>query len=166
MKYTFFDSSNIVSIYYNNNFIVNSQKFNCLYQYLIYKKALLCGDFLVSQKIANTNDIKLMKFYNNIIKTNNIIFDEYFIINILKEGLIVQAKQNKKLFNLIMNNDNFIYCDYFDKILGIGYDTEIAIFNKDNWGQNLYGKIIDLVKNILTIDYNNKDINNEITNCI
>lgn len=157
MKYTFFNLPNeengIISIFYNHNFIINLQKFNCLYQYLIYKKALICGDFLISQKIINTNDIKLIKFYNNIIKTNSVIIDEYFIMNILKEGLIAQIKQNKNLCDFLLNRDNFVYCDIHDSILGIGIDNKIAIFNKDKWGLNLYGKTLDLVKNILTINY-------------
>jgi ribA/ribD-fused uncharacterized protein len=157
MKYTFFNSpdeeNGILSFYYNNEFEINKQKFSNLYQYLIYQKALFYEDNIIAQKILNTKDYKLIKFYSNIIKENKKIFTNKIIQEILENGLNNQINQNKELLNFVINNNNFIYANCYDKILGIGFDSINAIYNKDKWGLNLYGKTLDIIKNNLA-NYN------------
>ena len=157
MKYTFFNLPNeengIISPYNNLHFFVNNQKFYNIYQYLIYKKALFFEDTIIAQKILNTSDIKLIKFYNNIIKTNsqNKNLDDFNnkLVEFLLEGLKLQVNQNYELYIFIKTNNNYIYCDLHDKILSIGYDIFNAKFNQDKWGSNLYGRSLDIIKNNL-----------------
>lgn len=157
-KYVFFWSG-IYSNWHKCNFKVDGIKYNCVEQYMMYKKALLFGDFSTAKKIMITSHPKEQKRLGRLVRNYN---DNTWVNQrkeIVKKGIYAKFKQNEYLLKQILDTENleFVEASPEDNIWGIGMDEDHPnINNKKYWkGQNLLGKILTEVRDELRNELRN-----------
>lgn len=133
-----------LSNFYYAPFWADNQKFLYSEQYFMYRKALLFDDNETAEKILKETDVKKIKKLGREVKN----FDEE-IWNAVKENFMFLACYNKFFFNpklasylLSTQNAELVEASPFDKVWGIGFDENSAEKNRDNWGENLLGKVL------------------------
>lgn len=151
-NYTFFwKTESVFSNWHPSVFIHEGITFNCSEQFMMYHKAKLFNDTEIMEKIMQTDSPKEQKALGRQVKNFN--SEEWLTkcIPIMKDGLKSKFEQNpemlKKLFDT--GDSTLVEASPFDRIWGIGYSSEDAINNIDNWGQNLLGKLLTDLKNNL-----------------
>jgi ribA/ribD-fused uncharacterized protein len=158
MEYLFFWGENDVygflSNFYQTNFSVNGNNFNCSEQYFMKKKQELfneSNDVLANLIMKETNP-KNIKKYGRQVKNFN---EEIWNINKYKymyEGVYAKFTQNPELKQKLLATGKKILVEAspYDKIWGIGFNKSDALNNKSKWGQNLLGKVLVEVRDKLS----------------
>lgn len=145
MNYKFFWRHSVFSNWYMCDFVIDGITFNCVEQYMMYKKAELFNDFENMQNILDSNNPKDIKYYGRSVK--NYINSEWANIryDIVKRGNFEKYNQNPNLLNSLLKYKDYIFVEAspFDRLWGIGFDEQNAMKNISNWGQNLLGKILN-----------------------
>ena len=152
MKYHFFWGG-IYSNWAKSPFthVVDEEKvnFNCGEQYMMYCKAILSNDYESAEKILKESNPRFQKQLGREVKNfNSKLWDKHKYM-IMYVGLKSKFEQNSQMKEQLMKED----CDLFveasphDRIWGIGYDEKNALVNRDNWGENLLGRIITDIRN-------------------
>lgn len=145
MNYKFFWKQSVFSNWYMCDFVIDGITFNCVEQYMMYKKAELFNDFENMQNILDSNNPKDIKYYGRSVK--NYINSEWANIryDIVKRGNFEKYNQNPNLLNSLLKYKDYIFVEAspFDRLWGIGFDEQNAMKNISNWGQNLLGKILN-----------------------
>jgi hypothetical protein len=69
--------------------------------------------------------------------------------DLVKKGLREKFTQNEDLKNYIKKHKGYqiVEASPYDRIWGIGYDSDHAMANIDNWGENRLGKILTDLSN-------------------
>jgi ribA/ribD-fused uncharacterized protein len=140
-----------LSQWYRSYFIENDITFNCAEQYMMYYKALLFGDMENAVLILAEFDPAHIKSLGRQVKNfNNKLWDLH------KENIVYKANylkftQNKNLLKKLLSYKNpiFVEASPYDNTWGIGYDRKSAIKNRNKWGSNLLGKILNKLYNNL-----------------
>lgn len=142
----------IFSQWYKSDFIdCCGIKFNCAEQYMMYHKANLFNDKEIAEKILKEKDPKNIKALGRKIKN----FDQqewdkkkfYIVVN----GNYYKFSQNPKLKSILLDTNDEIIAEAspLDTIWGIGIDEKSAQ-NGDKWqGENLLGKALVVVRNMI-----------------
>lgn len=145
MNYKFFWKQSVFSNWYMCDFVIDGITFNCVEQYMMYKKAELFNDFENMQNILDSNNPKDIKYYGRSVK--NYINSEWANIryDIVKRGNFEKYNQNPNLLTSLLKYKDCIFVEAspFDRLWGIGFDEQNAMKNISNWGQNLLGKILN-----------------------
>lgn len=131
------------------NFVHNGVKYNCGEQMMMHLKALLFNDKIVAEKILLTSNPKEIKALGREVKNfdQNTWNDNKY--SLVKNGLKSRFEQDYKSKSELLKNKGkiFVEASPFDRIWGIGFDEETALENKDDWGENLLGKILTELSN-------------------
>lgn len=155
----------------NNNgkyqFKENGKEFTSCEQYMMYNKAILFNDLEVAEKIMRIRNVKQIKQLGREVKNfDNEIWDKNKF-DIVVNGNFLKFNQNpnfkKELYKY--KDKEFVEASPVDKIWGIGlhYDDDLVLDRKNWKGQNLLGKAINKVKEMLFDKDLKKDIEeNEI----
>jgi len=125
----------------------------CAEQYMMAQKALLFDDTDAFDKIMDESDPSKLKAIGRTIRNfHGSTWDEHKY-DIVYKGNLLKFSQNERFKSILLGTGDAILCEAspFDKIWGIGMDTEHPKFNDpDYWeGENLLGKILMQVRDEL-----------------
>lgn len=151
-NYTFFwKTDSVFSNWHPSVFTHEGITFNCSEQFMMYHKAKLFNDTEIMKKIMQTNSPKKQKELGRQVRNFNSEEWSKKCINIMKSGLKNKFQQNPEMLKKLFDTGNSIIVEAspFDRIWGIGYDSDNAIDNINNWGQNLLGKLLTDLRNDL-----------------
>lgn len=137
--------------------LINGLEFNCCEQWMMAMKALMFAtgskrneNLLVFNKIMKSSDPgEIKNLGKDVANFDNNLWNEW------KYKIVVngnyQKFQNDHLKNILQNTNDDILVEaaHYDPIWGIGYSEEDALKNKETWGQNLLGKALMEVRDLL-----------------
>lgn len=138
-------------------FVENDITFNCTEQYMMYKKAMLFGDYKTANNILMLDDPRFIKSLGRKVKNFDESVWDVHKYDIVKKGNLLKFSQNKELHDYLISTDDKILVEAskFDTIWGIGL-PEYSENIKDitSWkGTNLLGfalmEVRDCLKGIL-----------------
>ncbi len=140
-----------LSNFYPCKFEFNGKMFHFSEQCFMYQKALLFNDFEVASQILNETDVRKIKALGRKVKDfDNELWDKH------KEDFMYNAcyakfSQNDKLKEFLLNTGNceIVEASPVDNIWGIGFSSDKAMENIGKWGQNLLGKTLMKVREVL-----------------
>lgn len=141
----------VCSNWYMSDFTVDGEKFNCVEQYMMYRKAILFNNKQLAKEILAEKEPKNMKEYGRRVKRfNQDIWDKHKF-EIVFTGVYNKFNQNNELRQWLIeaDADYFVEASPYDAIWGIklGVD-DMRCLNTDQWkGENLLGKAIKEARN-------------------
>ena len=129
------------------------QKFSSCEQYMMYHKAILFNDDESAKKILETNNVKKQKELGRKVKGFNQKEWDKHKFNIIVKGNFLKFSQNEDIQKKLLNSGEKILVEAspYDKIYGVGlkWDNDL-ILDEKNWkGENLLGKALMKVRDIL-----------------
>lgn len=154
-KYTyFFRSWNVFSNWYKCKFSDSELEYNCVEQYMMYKKAEIFKDDSIAHKIINTPyNPKLYKQLGRKVKNFDSEIWDGHKEQVVYDGCWFKFTQNKDLKNELIKTKgtHLVEASPYDKIWGCGLSEDNPkIKDEKNWtGQNLLGRILDEVRDEL-----------------
>lgn len=140
-----------LSNWYESDMVVDGIRFICMWQYILYQRAVLYGDYELCRLIRFVKGIDELKELNRKIiwyESKEWVDRRY---NIVKRGIIAKFSSNDELlrkFLVFPKYGVFVNCNPYDRVWGCG----MSILDKDvkdesNWrGLNLLGKILTEVR--------------------
>lgn len=140
-----------LSNFYPCEFIFNGKMFHFSEQCFMFQKALLFNDFEIANQILNETDVRKIKALGRKVKNfNNELWDihkENFMYN----ACYAKFSQNDRLKDFLLGtgNSEIVEASPVDNIWGIGFSSDNAMENIDQWGQNLLGKCLMKVRAVL-----------------
>lgn len=140
-----------LSNFYPCEFEFNDKMFNFSEQCFMYQKALLFNDFGVAEQILDETDVRKIKALGRKVKDfDNELWDKHnedFMYN----ACYAKFSQNDELKDFLLNTGNreIVEASPVDSIWGIGFSSDKAMENINKWGQNLLGKILMKVREVL-----------------
>ena len=155
-KYTFFWNG-ILSNWYHSKFVLEGIQFNCVEQYMMWKKAILFHDGITAMLILQTSNPKEQKALGRKVKDFDKEVWESNCKEIVYNGCYAKFIQNPELLKFLMNTGEteIVEASPYDNIWGIGLseDDPIAL-DKSQWkGTNWLGNILtDLRDNLRKSD--------------
>ncbi len=156
-KFTFFWSGPF-SQWYPAEFIVNSKKFVCAEQFMMYKKAEFFGDIETAEKIMSTQDPKIQKALGRKVRGFNIDAWNENAKAFVYMGNYNKFTQNpnllKKLFNT--KGTTLVEASPYDTIWGIGLaEDNPDTLDRRKWrGTNWLGEVLTSLREDLMNDNN------------
>lgn len=143
IEYMFFWGG-IFSNWYVSDFTVNGTTYNCGEQYMMHQKALLFNDLETADKIMEECAPPEQKSLGRQVKSFSALAWEKVKYDLVKNGLREKFTQSERAKTYLLKHKHcqIVEASPKDRIWGIGYDSENAINNIDDWGENLLGKIL------------------------
>ena len=146
--------SGFESSWYKCQFKDDINTYNCLEQYIMYKKAMLFGDLKLAEEILKTEQPRFQTNLGNKIKNYDEEIWNKNIHDIIFEGNMLKFKQNSRIKKLLIQTYPKIlaFADPNDKFLGIGLSKDDPAIEEKafwDWGVNLHGKILMEVRDKL-----------------
>jgi ribA/ribD-fused uncharacterized protein len=134
------------SNFFPSEFTVDGVKYNCSEQYFMKKKQELFdkSNEKLSKEILQEQNPKKIKEYGRKVKNFNEDLWNLHKYKIMLDANYHKYSQNPQLLQMLLNSKDSILVEAspFDRIWGIGYNKKNALENKNNWGQNLLGKVL------------------------
>lgn len=157
----FFKPQNINGVcsnWYMSNFTIEGVEFNCVEQYMMYKKAMLFKDEQTAQEILADKNPANMKKYGRKVKNFDSNTWDKNKLNIVYTGVFEKFKQNKELNDWMMsikNCDYFVECSPYDAIWGVKLSADDPrVLDKNKWqGENLLGAALKITYDNLKRGY-------------
>ena len=124
-------------------------------QYFMYEKARAFGDEEIAMRILfEGKNPKQAKSLGRKVKGYNDEVWNKMRYKVMLRANLLKYLQNKDIEKLLLNEEfdgkNFVEASPIDRIWGIGCDEATALDDESNWnGQNLLGKVLDEVRDIL-----------------
>ena len=146
------DKYGIFSQWYKSDFTdISDVKYNCAEQFMMYQKAILFGDNAVAQEILNESNPKNIKALGRKIKNFNQQEWDKNKFEIVIAGNFYKFTQNTNLQNILLKTDSqdIAEASPFDKIWGIGIDEKAAKSGAEWQGENLLGKALMVVRDMI-----------------
>jgi len=144
-KYTFFWSGPF-SNWTNSPFTLDGQKYNCVEQYMMFKKAMVFGDIDVANEVMKTMNPREQKAWGR--KVRNFEMDKWAAVarDIVFRGCIAKFTQNLELCDELFKTTETLLVEAspLDKVWGIGLDAKTAMVTPiDEWkGTNWLGQCL------------------------
>lgn len=139
-----YETNGFCSNWYLSDFEEDGITYNCVEQYMMYKKAKLFKDEAVAGQILKTTSQRDIKALGRKVKHfNEQVWDEHKQ-DIVNQGVYLKFKQNSKLQTEILsaNVDTFVECSPYDSVWGIKTDMSnmTACTTPSMWrGENRLG---------------------------
>lgn len=145
MKYKFFWKGSVFSNWYMCDFVIDGITFNCVEQYMMYKKAQLFNDYENMNNILESNNPKDIKYFGRSVKNYDNEAWSSIRYEIVKHGNLEKYKQNPNLLEMLLKYKECIFVEASpcDRLWGIGFDEKNAMKNISKWGENYLGKILN-----------------------
>ena len=126
-------------------------EFHTSEQYMMYFKALLMGDDEVAEKILATKGPAEAKALGREVKNWD---QQVWVENcdgVVERGNLLKFSQNQRLKEILLGTGNreIVETSPNDRVWGVGFDTEHALDNVDEWGENKLGKVLMRVRDQL-----------------
>lgn len=141
-----FDEDSRWSIFKERTFEINGEKFNSVFQYMQYKKALTYDDIHIASYILKTNDREKMRHYIKSDISPEKQNEKYWRAikqNIMMEGIQAQLETYPELKEELIKTGekNIVFCTKNEKEYGIIADvTDENLNNEKKWkGNNQLG---------------------------
>lgn len=145
------DKYGYLSNWWLSYFTLHNITFNCVEQYMMWRKAMLFGDVYRATKILQEHNPAIIKSHGK--KVQNYVDSEWSAIReeVVFEACLAKFTQNEQLRNKMLSFDKdtiFVECSPFDKIWGIGLGKDNPDSNNTSkWrGTNLLGKCLSRVR--------------------
>ena len=134
----------IFSNWYISDFEVDGVVYDCGEQYMMHMKALTFKDYKTADEIMEECVPSEQKKLGRKVKNYNDAVWNKVRYDLVKKGLREKFTQNPESKKHLLNfkNRQLVEASPFDRIWGIGYNSQDAIANIDNWGENLLGKML------------------------
>lgn len=151
-KYTFFWSGPF-SNWSDAPFTLDGEKYNCVEQYMMYKKALTFGDFEIANEVMKTMNPREQKAWGR--KVRNFEMGKWAAVarDIVFRGCLAKFTQNSDMYDHLMKTTDTLLVEAspLDKVWGIGLDAKTAeVTPIDNWkGTNWLGQCLTEVRETL-----------------
>ena len=145
----FFTKYSPLSNHFLRDFKIDGERYNCVEQYLMCKKANLFGDQESAVKIYRTKDPVTQKQIGKHVKNFEAKVWAEQSSSILHKGLTAKFQQNSDLLEFLMNTgDSCIAEASADKMFGIGLRlSDPKLWDKSNWiGKNKQGQALENVR--------------------
>lgn len=148
----------IYSQWYNSKFEFQKKdgqiaNFTSCEQYMMYSKAILFKDEESAKKILETNNVKKQKELGRKVKYFNQEEWDKYKFDIIVKGNLLKFSQNEDIKKELLNSGEkiFVEASPYDKIYGVGlkYDNNLILDEKNWLGDNLLGKALMKVRDIL-----------------
>jgi len=149
-KYVFFWNGEF-SQWYIEDIRIGGMTFNCCEQYMMYRKAMTFCDTVAASLILETKQPKLQKAIGREVKNFDAVIWNPLARDIVKDANYAKFTQHQYLKDNLLNTEDRIIVEAspFDRIWGIGFDSQHAMSNIDKWGTNWLGEAIMQVRNII-----------------
>lgn len=157
-KYVFFyggtkgTPNSYLSNWYPVDFVVNSITYNCVEQFMMACKANIFGDQKALEQIMTTDKPAVQKQVGKtVIGFTNEIWDQYKE-RVVFQGCLAKFDQNPDLKEKLLSTQGktLVEASPYDRIWGIGLsETDPLRFNEAKWGQNLLGKALMKVRDVI-----------------
>jgi ribA/ribD-fused uncharacterized protein len=139
-----------LSNWFKSKFTEDDIMFNCVEQYMMYKKAQLMGDDVTAEQILGLSDPKTIKAAGRKVKPFDAdLWDEHKV-EIVTQGLRLKFSQNKQVRSKLLKTgtDTLVEAAHYDKVWGNGLrENHPDSRNPDRWlGQNLLGQCLMTVR--------------------
>lgn len=142
-----YETNGCCSNWFKSNFMIDGNTFNCVEQYMMYKKAMLFNDSAVANDILAETKPNKMKSYGRRVKNfdNKVWNNEKY--NIVLDGVRAKFMQDNELreqMKSLKSCDYFVECSPYDDIWGVKLRIgDPKVLNPDTWnGENLLGKAL------------------------
>ena len=161
-KYTFFwNNRTPFSNWYPSVFVWSGIRFTRGEQYMMYRKAMLFGDWEVADQIMNTDDPSKHKQLGRQVKNYEDVAWSSVRFDIMVEGLFEKFSQNPQLKQVLLETrgTKMVEANPYDRIWGIGLAaSDPRAQNEETWlGQNLLGQVLDTVREkLINVKYEEK----------
>ena len=161
-KYTFFwNNRTPFSNWYPSVFVWGGIRFTRGEQYMMYRKAMMFGDWEVAAQIMNTDDPSKHKQLGRQVKNYDDVAWSAVRFDIMVEGLFEKFSQNPQLKQALLETigTKMVEANPNDRIWGIGLTaSDPRAQNEETWlGQNLLGKVLDAVREkLINVNYEGK----------
>ncbi len=141
--------------WYMSDFVVDNTAFNCMEQYIMYRKCLMFGDLLSAEEVMQTSNPAVQKDIARKATGYNDIVWAGIRQAVLLHGLIAKFSQNKELKEALLATDGcyLVECANTDKIwaCGAGLNREERK-NIYKWtGGNILGFALMEVREMLKV---------------
>lgn len=126
-------------------------EFVCCEQWMMYQKAILFEDKEIANEILETTNPKIQKDLGRKVRGfDEKVWDEIKYKTVMF-GNILKFQQNPEHRKILLSTGDklLVEASPYDRIWGIGYREEDALANESSWGQNLLGKALVEVREIL-----------------
>ncbi len=150
------ETNGAFSQWYPSEFEEKGIVFSNAEQYLMYHKALLFNDKKTAAHILKARCPNMIKSLGRQVSNFN---EEIWELNrekIAIEGNYLKFSQNYDLLEFLFkcpDGVDFVETSPYDRIWGIGFKKDVALKHKREWGRNLLGKVLKLVKEKLHQEY-------------
>lgn len=147
------DKYGFLSNWYLSKFIIDDIEYSSVEQYMMYQKAIVCGDNTAARKILDTIDpSKIKKLGRSVLNYNDHLWSGVRQLIVCK-GLYEKFSQNSYLKERLLNTGNRILAEaaVHDHIWGIGLsEKDPRALNMDTWnGSNLLGFTLMIIRDYL-----------------
>ena len=145
------EKNGFLSNWYKAGMFIDGMKFSCVEQYMMYRKAVLFGDYEVAGHImASTNQGDMKKWGRKVRDFDEQIWCKYRY-DIVKRGVIAKFMCNEDLMQEFLKfpyGSIFVECSPWDTIWGIGLGIgDSRIYDENQWqGMNLLGKVLTEIR--------------------
>lgn len=146
----FFQGTSVFSNWYKATFVVDGTQFNCVEQYMMYRKAKLFGDEGAAAAVLSTSDPGRQKALGRKVLGFD---DETWTENrmsIVRTGVLEKFSQNPALHDALLATagTELVEASLYDRVWGVGLGaTDPRIKDRRQWrGENLLGKILTEVR--------------------
>lgn len=141
-----------LSNWYPSEFVLEGITFNCVEQYMMWKKAMLFHDTSTAQNILNSSDPATMKDLGRKVEhyADSLWASKRYII--VRDAVYAKFSQNEELKKQLLSTSGlFAECAVNDIIWGIGLSMQdVRRFDRLRWqGENLLGFALQEVYNQL-----------------
>lgn len=142
------------SNWYKSNFSLDGMSFNCVEQFMMYKKAQTFGDQNIANQIMKTSDPAIQKKLGRKVSNFDAVIWSNVSRDIVFRGLMAKFTQIKSLNEFLMSFDplvTFVEASPYDKIWGIGLgEGDPRAADPNQWqGTNWLGDLITEVRGCL-----------------
>ncbi|WP_342051247.1 MULTISPECIES: NADAR family protein [unclassified Cupriavidus] len=153
-EYTpFFQGTSVFSNWYKAAFVVDGTMFNCVEQYMMYRKAKLFGDEGAAVAVLSSSDPARQKALGRKVSG----FDDATWIenreSIVRTGVLAKFSQNPSIRDALLATagTELVEASPYDRVWGVGLGaTDPRIKDRRLWrGENLLGKILTDVREAL-----------------
>lgn len=141
-----------LSNWYPSEFVISGRKFNCVEQYMMWKKAELFGDLETAERILKeSNPAKIKKLGREV---KGYVDSKWAAVryDIVRDALLAKFEQNEELKSQMLSSSGiFAECAVNDHVWGIGIGmNDPDRIDRCKWnGMNLLGLALEEVYNIL-----------------
>ena len=123
-------------------------EFHTAEQYMMYWKALLMGDDATAEKILATSGPAEAKALGREVSNFDQEVWDGNCDGVVEKGTLLKFQQDQRLKSILLGTGTRILVEASpnDKVWGIGFNTEDALRNENQWGENKLGKALMKVR--------------------